>query len=57
MSTVTRRAVYFRLTRDDHVAHRRESIRDPWRDFDGVRAVAASLPAGVLRRRGLITDD
>jgi hypothetical protein len=38
MSSVTRRAVYFRLKRDDHVAHWRESLQDPWRDFDTVRA-------------------
>ena len=38
VSSVTRRAVYFRLKRDDHVAHWRQSLQDPWRDFDGVRA-------------------
>jgi hypothetical protein len=38
ISRVIRRAVYFRLKRDDHVSHWRESLQDPWRDFDVVRA-------------------
>ena len=38
ISSVTRRAVYFRLKRDDHVAHWRTSLQEAWRDFDVVRA-------------------
>jgi hypothetical protein len=37
-SSMTRRAVYFRMKRDDHVAHWRTSLQDAWRDFDLVRA-------------------
>jgi len=42
ISSVTRRAVYFRMKRDDHVAHWRTSLQDPWRDYDGVRAYLAT---------------
>ena len=38
ISRVTRRAVYFRLKRDDHVTHWRVSLQEVWRDFDVVRA-------------------
>jgi len=38
ISSVTRRAVYFRLKRDDHVTHWRVSLQEVWRDFDVVRA-------------------
>jgi ectoine hydroxylase-related dioxygenase (phytanoyl-CoA dioxygenase family) len=41
VSPNTRRAVYFRLKRDDHVANWRERIQHPLLDFDGVRAALA----------------
>ena len=38
VSSVTRRAVYFRLKLADHVAHWPTSLQEAWRDFDVVRA-------------------
>jgi Phytanoyl-CoA dioxygenase (PhyH) len=37
-STVTRRAVYFRIKRFGHDPRWREFLRDPWLDYDAVRA-------------------
>jgi hypothetical protein len=41
ISAVTRRAVYFRIKRFGHDPRWREFLRDPWLDYDPVRAALA----------------
>lgn len=41
-SPAVRRAVYYRIKRAGHDARWREFLTDPWLDYDGVRALAAS---------------
>ena len=51
ISSVTRRAVYFRLKRDDHVAHWRTSLQEAWRDFDVVRAYMEAVGSQSRSKR------
>jgi len=51
ISSVTRRAVYFRLKRDDHVAHWRTSLQEAWRDFDVARAYLEAVGSQSRSKR------